>query len=130
LKALTGKTALERTHAPGLLVASAIFIVLGVYGLVFSFLYDLTLIPLIALSVVAILAGIGVLFERRFGLWISLLLLPLAMVMALSTLFYSVTVSGWHTNDVVVVFEASLTLYAIGLVVSLLLVVDKRSQLK
>jgi len=127
---MAGKTALERTHAPGLLVASAIFIVLGAYGLVFTVLYDLTLVPLIALSVVAILAGVGVLFERRFGLWISLLLFPLAMVMVLSTLFYSLTVSGWSTNTVVAVFEASLIFYAIGLVVSLLLVIDKRSQLK
>ncbi len=127
---MAGKTALERTHAPGLLVASAIFIVLGAYGLVFTVLYDLTLVPLIALSVVAILAGVGVLFERRFGLWLSLLLFPLAMVMVLSTLFYSLTVSGWSTNTVVAVFEASLIFYAIGLVVSLLLVIDKRSQLK
>ena len=127
---MAGKTALERTHAPGLLVASAIFIVLGAYGLVFTVLYDLTLVPLIALSVVAILAGVGVLFERRFGMWLSLLLFPLAMVMVLSTLFYSLTVSGWSTNTVVAVFEASLIFYAIGLVVSLLLVIDKRSQLK
>ena len=127
---MAGKAALERTHAPGLLVASAIFIVLGAYGLVFSVLYDLTLVPLIALSVVTILAGVGVLFERRFGLWISLLLFPLAMVMALSTLFYSLTVSGWSTNTAVAFFEASLILYAIGFVVSLLLVIDKRSQLK
>ena len=96
----------------------------------FSVLYDLTLVPLIALSVVTILAGVGVLFERRFGLWISLLLFPLAVVMALSTLFYSLTVSGWSTNTAVAVFEASLILYAIGFVVSLLLVIDKRSQLK
>ena len=107
-----------------------IFIVLGAYGLVFSVLYDLTLVPLIALSVVAVLAGVGVLFERRFGLWISLLLFPLAMVMALSTLFYSVTVTGWSANIPEALFEASLILYAIGLVVSLLLVIDKRAQLK
>jgi hypothetical protein len=130
LKTLAGKTALERTHAPGLLVASVIFIVLGAYGLVFSGLYDLTLVPLIALSVVAVLAGVGVLFERRFGLWISLLLFPLAMVMALSTLFYSVTVSGWSADIPEALFEASLILYAVGLIVSLLLVIDKRGQLK
>ena len=98
--------------------------------MVFSFLYDLTLIPLVALSVVAILAGVGVLLGRRFGLWISLLLFPLAMVMVISTLFYSMTVSGWLTSDIVTVFQASLILYVVGLVVSLLLVIDRRSQLK
>ena len=127
---LAGKATIERTHAPGLLVASAIFLVLGAYGLVFSFLYDLTLIPLILLSVGAILAGVGVLLGRRFGLWISLLLFPLAMVMAISTLFYSMTVSGWLTSDIVTVFQTSLILYGVGLVVSLLLVIDRRSQLK
>ena len=96
----------------------------------FSFLYDLTLMPLIALSIVAILAGVGVLLGRRFGLWISLLLFPLAMVMAISTLFYSMTVSGWLTSDIVTVFQTSLILYVVGLVVSLLLVIDRRSQLK
>ncbi len=127
---MAGKATLERTRAPGLLVASAIFLVLGAYGLVFSFLYDLTLMPLIALSVVALLAGVGVLLGRRFGLWISLLLFPLATVMAISTLFYSMTVSGWLTSDIVTVFQVSLILYVVGLVVSLLLVIDRRSRLK
>jgi len=113
-----------------LLVASAIFIALGAYGLVFSALYDLGLIPLITLSLASIAAGLGAYFARRFALWLALLLFPLGLVEALSTLSYSVTVSGWYTNNAVVAFNASLILYILGLVVSLLLVVDKRSQLK
>ncbi|HXZ97901.1 MAG TPA: hypothetical protein VED24_00885, partial [Candidatus Acidoferrum sp.] len=66
LKAMAGKAGLERTHATGLLVASAIFFVLGAYGLVFSALYDTGLIPLIALSVVSLATGLGVLLGRRF----------------------------------------------------------------
>jgi hypothetical protein len=130
LKALAGKTGLERTHATGLLVASAIFFVLGAYGLVFSALYDMGLIPLIALSVVSLATGIGVLLERRFGLWLTLLLFPLGIVEAAATLFYSVTLAGWYSNDMVAAFNVSLVLYAVGLVISLLLVIDKRSQLK
>jgi len=127
---LAGKGSIERTHATGLLVASAIFILLGAYGLVFSALYDMGLVPLIVLSLVSIAAGLGVFLERRFALWLSLLLFPLATVETLSTLFYSVTLSGWYSSDMVTVFNASLILYAVGLVVSLLLVIDKRSQLK
>ena len=130
LKALAGKVGLERTHATGLIVASAIFFMLGVYGLVFSALYDMGLIPLIALSVVSLATGIGVLFGRRFGLWLTLLLFPLGIVEAIATLFYSVTLSGWYSNNVVAAFNASLVLYAAGLSISLLLVIDKRSQLK
>ena len=130
LKALAGKAGLERTHATGLLVASAIFFVLGAYGLVFSTLYDTGLIPLIALSVVSLATGIGVLLGRRFGLWLTLLLFPLGIVEAIATLFYSVTLAGWYSNDMVAAFNASLVLYAVGLIISLLLVVDKRSQLK
>jgi hypothetical protein len=130
LKALVVKAGLERTHATGLIVASAIFFVLGVYGLVFSALYDMGLIPLIALSVVSLATGIGVLLGRRFGLWLTLLLFPLGIVEAIATLFYSVTLSGWYSNDVVAAFNASLVLYAVGLSISLLLVIDKRSQLK
>jgi len=130
LKALAGKAGLERTHATGLLVASAIFFVLGVYGLAFSALYDMGLIPLIALSVVSLATGVGVLLGRRFALWLTLLLFPLGIVEAITTLFYSATLSGWYSNNVVAAFNASLTLYAVGLVVSLLLVLDKRSQLK
>jgi hypothetical protein len=130
LKALAVKAGLERTHATGLIVASAIFFVLGVYGLVFSALYDMGLIPLIALSVVSLATGIGVLLGRRFGLWLTLLLFPLGIVEAIATLFYSVTLSGWYSNDVVAAFNASLVLYAVGLSISLLLVIDKRSQLK
>jgi len=127
---MVGKANIERTHATGLVVASAIFILLGVYGLVFSALYDLGLIPLIVLSLVSIVTGLGVFLGRRFALWLSLLLFPLAIVETFSTLFYSVTLSGWYSSDIVTVFNASLILYAIGLVISLLLVIDKRSQLK
>ncbi len=127
---MTGKANIERTHASGLVVASAIFILLGVYGLVFSALYDLGLIPLIVLSLVSIVTGLGVFLGRRFALWLSLLLFPLATVETFSTLLYSVTLSGWYSSDIVTVFNASLILYAIGLVISLLLVIDKRGQLK
>lgn len=130
LRAMAGKANIERTHATGLVVASAIFILLGVYGLVFSALYDLGLIPLIVLSLVSIVTGLGVFLGRRFALWLSLLLFPLAIVETFSTLFYSVTLSGWYSSDIVTVFNASLILYATGLVISLLLVIDKRSQLK
>jgi hypothetical protein len=130
LKGLAGKVGLERTHATGLLVASAIFFVLGAYGLVFSALYDVGLIPLIALSVVSLATGIGVLLGRRFGLWLTLLLFPLGTVEAIATLSYSVTLAGWYSNDMVTAFNISLVLYAVGLVISLLLVIDKRSQLK
>ena len=127
---MAGKGSIERTHATGLLVASAIFILLGAYGLVFSALYDMGLVPLIVLSLVSIVTGLGVFLGRRFALWLSLLLFPLAIVETFSTLFYSVTLSGWYSSDMVTVFNASLILYAVGLVVSLLLVIDKRSQLK
>ena len=130
LEALAGKAGLERTHATGLLVASAIFLVLGLYGLAFSALYDMGLIPLIALSVVSLATGVGVLLGRRFAFWLMLLLFPLGIVEAIATLFYSVTLSGWYSNNVVAAFNASLVLYAVGLIVSLLLVIDKRSQLK
>lgn len=113
-----------------MLVAGAIFILLGAYGLVFSALYDRGLIPLIALSLASIAAGLGALVGRRFALWLSLLIFPLGIVEALATLSYSVRLSGWYPSDVVAVFNASLILYAVGLVVSLLLVVDKRNQLK
>lgn len=127
---MAAKTGFERAHATGLLVASGVLITLGIYGLAFSFLYDIGLIPLIALSMVSIAAGAGVLLGRRFGLWLSLLLFPLGIIEALSALFYSVALTGWYANNVVAVFNASLILYAIGLVVALLLVIDKRSDLK
>jgi len=130
LKALAGRINLERSHATGLLVASAMFIVLGAYGLVFSALYDLGLIPLIALSLASIVTGLGLLFGRRFALWLSLLIFPLGIVEAVATLSYSVRMSGWYPSDIVAVFNASLVLYAVGLVVSIVLVIDKRGQLK
>jgi hypothetical protein len=130
LEALAGKAGLERTHATGLIVASAIFFVLGAYGLVFSALYDMGLIPLIALSVVSLATGVGVLLGRRFGLWLTLLLFPLGIVEAAATLLYSVTLSGWYSNSIVAAFNASMILYAVALAISLLLVIDKRGQLK
>jgi hypothetical protein len=65
-----------------------------------------------------------------YTLWLALLLFPLGLVEALATLFYSVTVSGWYSSYWVAAFNVSLIAYVVGLVISLLLVVDKRSQLK
>ena len=130
MRGLTGKGNLERTHATGLLVAGAILMALGAYGLVFSALYDLGLIPLVALSLALIATGVGVFFSRRFALWLSLLLFPLGVIEMVSTLFYSVRVSGWYPNDIIGVFNASLIVYAVGLFISLLLVIDKRSDLR
>ena len=127
---MAGRINLERAHATGLLVASAIFMVLGAYGLVFSALYDLGLIPLIALSLASIVTGLGLLFGRRFALWLSLVVFPVGIVEALATLSYSVRMSGWYPSDIVGLFNASLILYAVGFVVSLVLVIDKRGQLK
>ncbi|GEM_PF-3228213 len=130
LRRLAVEGSIERTHATGLLVASAIFILLGVYGLAFSAIYDVGLIPLLILSLASVVTGLGVFLGRRFALWLSLLLFPLAIVETLSTLFYSVTMSGWYSSDMVTLFNASLIMYVIGLVVALLLVIDKRSELK
>ena len=127
---MAGKADLERTHATGLIVASAIFFVLGAYGLAFSALYETALIPLIALSVVSLATGVGVLLGRRFGLWLTLLLFPLGIVETIVTLLYSVTLSGWYSNNMAGAFNISLILYVVGLVISLLLVIDKRGQLK
>lgn len=130
LEALAGKSKLERTQATGLLVAGAVFLALGVYGLVFSALYDVGLVPLIVLSLAFIATGLGVFFGRRFALWLALLLFPFGMVEVLATLAYSVRVAGWYSNNVVAVFNASLILYAAALAISLLLVIDKRKELK
>ena len=130
LRALAGRSNLGRTHATGLVVASAIFILLGGYGLAFSALYEQPLVPLIVLSFASVATGLGLLFERRFALWLSLLIFPLGIVQALATLLYSVEMSGWDPSDTVAAFNASLILYIVGLVVSLVLVIDKRSQLK
>lgn len=130
MKALAGRSNLGRTHATGLLVASAIFILLGGYGLAFSALYEQPLVPLIVLSFASVATGLGLLLERRFALWLSLLIFPLGIVQALATLSYSVEMSGWYPSDTVAAFNTSIILYAVGLVVSLILVIDKRSQLK
>jgi hypothetical protein len=130
LKALAGRSNLGRTHVTGLLVASAIFILLGGYGLAFSALYEQPLVPLIVLSFASVATGLGLLLERRFALWLSFLIFPLGIVQALATLSYSVEMSGWYPSYTVAAFNASLILYSVGSVVSLILVIDKRSQLK
>lgn len=96
----------------------------------FSALYDLALVPLIVLSLASIATGLGLLLGRRFALWLSLLIFPLGIAEALATLSYSVRISGWYPSDTIAVFNASLVLYAVGFVLSLLLVIDQRSQLK
>jgi hypothetical protein len=113
-----------------LLVASLIFFLLAAYGLAFSALYDPRLVPLIVLSVASVLIGFGALFGRRFALWLALLVFPAGVVEGTATLYYSVTSSGWYSSDPVMVFNASLVLYLAGLVISLLLIVDRRSQLR
>jgi len=85
---------------------------------------------LMVLSVIFIVTGVAAFFGRRFALWLALLLFPVGAAEALSALSYSVTVSGWYSNNAVALFNTSLILYVAGLVISLVLIIDKRSQLK
>jgi hypothetical protein len=111
-------------------IAAIIYMVLGVYALVFPIVYDISLYPLYIVGGLSILCGAGVLLLKKWAVWISAALFPVMLMLSIATLYYSVSVAGFYPDWERMLFHLSLVIYLILSIVGFLLVIDKRKDLK
>lgn len=114
----------------GLRVAAILYMVLGIYALVFPLLYDPSILFLYIVGGLSIICGIGTMLLKKWGLWISVALFPVMLMLSIVTFYYSISSLGFYPDWERALFNTSLVIYMILSVLGFLLVVDKRRDLK
>lgn len=130
-KTLSGKKPSEGDIRPtGIVVATAIFLLEGIYNVAFPALFDPSLIPLIGIGAVCFVTSAGLFLKRKFAFYLALLLFPIMLTQGALTLYTNVNSVGWRPDYATATFNASLIAYMLGLLLALLLVLDKRAILR
>jgi hypothetical protein len=114
----------------GLRIAAISYLILGIYALVFPVLYDPALFPLYIIGILSIICGVGVMLLRKWALWISAIIFPIMVAVSSVTVYYSVNELGFYPDWESALFNTSLILYLVLAILALLLVLDKRRELK
>ena len=102
----------------------------GVYLLAFWGLFSLGAYHLLALGVASLVISIALYSLSKWAYWIGLFTFPLLLVEFLYALDFSVNVVGWYPNIPTALFNASMVVYLVFLVISFLFLIDKRNTLK
>lgn len=90
--------------------------------------FDLTSIVLAPIVAMSALSAIGIFFQKKVGFWLALAFLPLLGTVASLALFNSVNSVGLNPNWQVALFHVCLILMLLGLILTLVLLIDKRSK--
>jgi hypothetical protein len=118
----------ERTA--GIWLPLVFYAVGGVYMLAFWGVFDRTAYHLTALGILSLALAAGLYAMSRWAFWIGIISFPLYFVEFFYALFSSVNLMGWSPNIPTAAFHASMILYLVFLVFSLILLIDKRTTLK
>lgn len=119
---------LERKHF-GVLFPAIFYFAAAFYNLFFV-VYDLGLAHIYVLAALCVASAVGILLTNRWGLWLGLVLFPIIVASAASTLYYSINIMVGETMIAVLVFNISLVLYMVFSAFSFLLLLDKRREFK
>ncbi len=120
----------ELTRPLGIWVAFGIYLAVAIYGLVFPLVFDRTLFVLLILAVASLATAAGLFLMKRLGFWIGLVTFPLLLLEMAFALYNSLISAGLASAWQVALFNASLVAIIIGLVLALLLIIDKRKELE
>ena len=118
----------ERTA--GIWLPLVFYAVGGVYMLAFWGAFSLSDLPLAIFGVVSIITAVSLYTLSRWGFWLGLFTFPLFLTEFVYSLVGSVGFVGLYPNIPTGVLHASMIIYLIFLVFSLILLIDKRSTLK
>jgi hypothetical protein len=118
----------ERTA--GIWLPLVFYAVGGVYMLAFWGIFDRGAYHLTSLGILSIALAVGLYAMSRWAFWIGLISFPLYFVEFIYALFSSVNLIGWSPNIPTAAFHASMIVYIVFLVFSLILLIDKRNTLK
>lgn len=98
--------------------------------LAFWGIFDRTAYHLAALGVVSVAIAYALYSTSRWAFWLGFLTFPLLVAEFLYALIASVNFTGWTPNLPTSAFHTSLITYVIFLVLSLILLIDKRNTLR
>lgn len=118
----------ERTA--GIWVPFIFYALGGVYMLTFWGILDRAAYHLLALGAISIIIAVALYSLSRWAYWLGLFMFPLLLAEFVYALTFSVNIVGWNPDLPNALFQASTIIYIIFLVLSLVLLIDKRNVLK
>ncbi|MEM2226893.1 MAG: hypothetical protein QXY42_06045 [Candidatus Bathyarchaeia archaeon] len=113
-----------------LLAPSVLHLIAAAYLIAMTIFLDRTMFHLYAISALSIAAAVGGLKALRWGLWASLLAVPLMIALAIGALYYSIAIRGLAPDAVTIAFHASLLGLAAISVIATLIFLAKRDHFK
>jgi hypothetical protein len=102
----------------------------GAYMLAFWGVFDRLSYHLVLLGILSIIIAVALYLMTRWAFWLGLFTFPVFFVLFLFALLASVNFVGWDPNIATAAFHASIIVYLVFLVFSLVLLIDKRNTLK
>ena len=118
-----------KSQSRPLLFAAGFYIASGLYLLAFTLTSLKDLWSLTALSIVSILAGVGLYLMRRWSFWLAIILFPLLATVAASTLVFSMSIPSKDGSVATTLFNISLGLLLFFSFVSVIIVGANRNSL-
>ncbi len=118
----------ERTA--GIWVPFIFYALGGMYMLTFWGILDRAAYHLLALGAISMIIAVALYSLSRWAYWLGLFMFPLLLAEFVYALTFSVNIVGWNPNLPNALFQASMIIYIIFLVLSLVLLIDKRNVLK
>ncbi|WP_455369970.1 hypothetical protein [[Eubacterium] cellulosolvens] len=113
-----------------LFFASCVYIAIGIYLLIFSIEHAVELWSLIILYIASILAGIGLFMLRRWSFWLALIVSPLLITVAASTLSFSMGIPSTNIPIQGTLFEVTLGVIIALAIISFLIVLANSDKLR
>ncbi|MEM2896355.1 MAG: hypothetical protein QXG01_02080 [Candidatus Bathyarchaeia archaeon] len=112
------------------LFPALIYLVIGLFNLLYSISYDKSLIPVDVVSLLCIFAGLGIIFRNYWAFVLALIIFPPSLTIEVSTLSYSISIVGFDPNVQTLLFHVFLIILTIALIFSFLRLLTLRKGFK
>jgi len=110
----------------GTFIPAIIFLLAGIYFIIFPVLYDMSLYNLIILSLLSIISSAGIFLAKKWGLLLALALSPAIAVTVWSTFVFSRNIAGLNPNINTQIFQTTLIAWIILIFVSCIFLLGNR----
>ena len=120
----------RRNFSPDIVIPAMIFLLFGIFMIVFPILFDRSLVAIILLSSLCIIASVGIFLVKRWGFWLALALSPFMIVTTWTAFTFSKSLVGFAPNIQTETFHIMLIIWATLAVVSVLFLLSKRKAFK
>ncbi|MCW4033057.1 MAG: hypothetical protein NWF08_06650 [Candidatus Bathyarchaeota archaeon] len=114
----------------GIIFPAIIFLLAGIYFIFFPVLYDMSLYNLIILSSLCIISSAGLFLVRKWGLWLALALSPFIAVTVWSAFIFSRNIAGLNPNIHTEIFQITLIVWIILILLSCIFLLSNRKVFK